>query len=278
MILLIGANGMLGQDVKKALIAQNYEFKTLTHSQLDISSYQSCLKMIEKNVEVIINCAAYTAVDNAEDDVINAYKTNTLGPGNLAKVADLIDAKLVHISTDYVFDGVAKVPYSEIDNCQPQSVYGKTKFQGELLVAQNCKKYFILRTAWLFGTGGNNFIKTMLSLRDKEFLNVVDDQIGQPTGTIDLVSVILKLIKSDSYGTYHVTSSGSTSWYEFAKYIFEQKGIKMDVRPCSSQMYPTKAIRPENSVLEHLSLQAAGIELLPDWKVAVKNYLKGEEL
>ncbi len=205
-------------------------------------------------------------------------KVNAIGARNLAIIAKEIDAELIHISTDYVFDGFEKDSYDEMDIPNPLSIYGKSKLLGENYIKENTNKYYILRTAWLFGHGGNNFIKTMIKLSDREELKVVDDQFGAPTYTKDLVKVIFTVINSGKYGLYHATSEGRTSWYEFAKLIFVIKKLKVNLKPCSTDDYPTAAKRPENSELKSYMLEAEGFELMPDWKEAVKNYFEEEEV
>lgn len=278
MILVIGSNGMLGKDVVKKLIQDRISFKEVIYPEIDVTSLKSCKHSITCDVSCVINCSGYTAVDKAEEDVINAFNVNAIGPKNIAIASELVGAKIIHISTDYVFDGFDQESYSELDIPNPISVYGKSKLLGEEYVREFSSKFFILRTSWLFGSGGNNFIKTMINNKDREVLNVVSDQFGAPTSTVDLTNTIMQLIDTEAYGVYHATSEGRTSWYEFAKYVFEKINVDVNLKPCSTDQYPTAAVRPANSQLDSLMLAAQGFELLNEWQVAVDNYLKEEDL
>ena len=235
-ILITGANGLLGHELSSVL--KDHSLILLSHSQLDISDIDSVNKKIDStSPDIIINSAAYTQVDNCETNYDLAFKSNAIGPKNLAIKCKQLDIPLIHISTDYVFEGNEnKSPLVEDDKLGPKTIYGKTKLEGEKFVKEICDKYFILRTAWLYGEG-KNFVKTMLNLSKKnKELKVVNDQIGSPTYAKDLAKAIKEIIekKSDKYGIYHVTNKGEVSWYEFAKKIFEIKNIEIKVNPCTS--------------------------------------------
>lgn len=230
-ILITGSNGQLGKELVNQLEAINqsinqpkYVILATTRSDLDISNRTNVDNFILHNKpDVVVNCAAYTKVDACEDNIEIAYKINALGVRNLAIASEKVNAKLIHISTDYVFNGFSKYPYREDNKTEPNSVYGKSKLMGEKFVEQFSHKYFILRTAWLYGNG-NNFVKTMikLSLENTE-VNVVNDQFGTPTSTVDLAKIIIKIMETEHYGVYHATCEGECSWYDFAKKIFKLK-------------------------------------------------------
>lgn len=274
MIVVIGNKGMLGQDVVKHCEVNGLDFVGYDFPEIDITNINSLREKLTKDVKTIINCAAYTAVDKAEEEVVAAMNVNANGVRNIALVANEIDAEVIQISTDYVFDGFDKEAYDEMDLPNPISVYGKSKLLGETYLKEICNKHYILRTAWLFGHGGNNFIETMLKLADRDELNVVNDQFGAPTSTVDLVRVIFDVIGSERYGVYHATSEGRTTWYEFAKYVFELNNLDVNIKPCSTDMYPTDATRPANSELKSLMLVAEGFDSMPEWKEAVRYYFE----
>ena len=279
-ILITGSNGMLAKSVRKRLSGN--ELICTDVEDLDITNLESVLKYVkEVKPEYIINCAAYTAVDKAETAGEIVEKINAEGPENLAKAAKENDAVLVHISTDYVFGGdldIEKV-YKEDDSKSPVTAYGVTKLHGEEKIKQNTDKYYIFRTAWLYGDG-NNFVRTMLKLGDaKDEISVVCDQHGSPTYAEDLANIIAQAIeKKIPYGIYHATNQGYTTWYDFTKAIFECTGCK--VNPVTTEKYIemmkiTQAKRPKNSKLSKEKLLAQGIEV-PEWKDALKRYLKAE--
>ena len=229
--------------------------------------------MTARRFDAVINCAAYTNVNGCETDRDTAFGANSLGPRNLAIAADMIGAKLIHISTDYVFSGDSAVPYVEWDKCDPQSVYGKSKLLGEQYVQSLCRKYFIVRTAWLYGKTGNNFVKTMLRInREKGECRVVDDQFGNPTNAADLAHHILKLLDTEQYGIYHGTGNGICSWYEFACQIVELAGISSEVRPCSTEEYPTPAKRPAFSALDNMMFRNTVGDEFRDWGKALESF------
>lgn len=280
MILIIGSNGQLGLEMQKKLKQKNTEFSAYDYPEVDITDKEKLRCVIDLvKPNAIVNCAAYTNVDAAETDETNAYSINALGAKNLAQICDEFDIELVHISTDYVFSGNAiiendlKRPYLETDDCVPNTVYGKTKYAGEQFVQSYCKKYYILRTAWLYGEG-NNFVRTMLALAQKhDTITVVADQIGSPTSTADLADAIIELFGSGQYGLYHATCEGQCSWYEFAKKIFEIKHLNVNVVPVTSEQFVRSAKRPAWSVLENAALQAVGKNVFRTWEDALIDYL-----
>ena len=272
-ILITGAYGMLGSDLRETL--KDHELLITGSKDLDITDENKVMNYIlEKSPEIVINAAAYTAVDNCETDYENAYSVNAIGPKNLAKACNKINIPLIHISTDYVFDGNKRTPLTEEDNLGPKTVYGKTKLEGEKLVQENAKKYFILRTAWLYGIHGKNFVQTMLNLSKKNSeLKVVNDQIGSPTYSKDLAIAIGELLNSDKYGIYHVTNKGEISWYDFSKKIFELSNIKVNVKPVSTEEFPRPAPRPHYSVLSNQKWVKAGFTPMRNYDEALKDYL-----
>ena len=277
-ILITGVNGQLGTELKKQMIKKDkYELICTDRENLNILNFNEVDKFIlNEKPDVIINCAAHTAVDLCEDDIENAYKINSLGPKNLAISAEKINAKFVQVSTDYVFDGSGMRPYREDDTPCPNSIYGTSKLMGEQFTKDFCSKYFIIRTAWLYGEG-NNFVRTMLNLaKTKNELNVVNDQIGSPTSTVDLAKAIINLINTEYYGTYHGTCEGQCSWYDFAKKIFEIKNIDVKVNPVTSEQFKRPAPRPAYSVLDNLMLRLVNLNTFRSWEESLEEYLKGE--
>lgn len=224
--------------------------------------------------DAIIHCAAYTAVDKAEDDADRCMAVNADGTLHVAKEAEEIGAKLLYISTDYVFDGKENIPFAINDEKVPLNMYGLSKLMGEQAVQMVSSKYFIVRISWVFGKNGNNFVKTMLRLgKEKEELFVVCDQWGSPTYTADLAPLLCDMIETDKYGVYHATNEGVTCWAAFALEIMKDAGLSCKIRPITTDRYPTKAQRPHNSRLSKKSLDNAGFNRLPDWKDALKRYL-----
>ena len=271
MYLITGCNGQLGTELKKRLpdaICADVDM-------LDITDMAAVEKFVrEKNVDLIINCAAYTAVDKAEDDVDLATKINVDGPRNLAKTG----AKIIHISTDYVFDGMAHKPYMTDDETKPVSVYGKTKRMGELAVLENAPIAVVIRTAWLYSPYGNNFVKTMRRLgAERDSINVVSDQIGTPTYAGDLADAIVQIIPqmtSENSGVYHFTNLGVCSWYDFASEIMEKSDLNCVVNPINSNQYPTRATRPFYSVLDKSKIQNVFNIKIDHWKKGLEKCLK----
>ena len=275
-IIITGAQGQLGQELVKQL-DKKYEYDVIKTDRdtLDITNIENVNTFIlDQNPDVVINCAAHTAVDLCETDIKNAYKINAIGPRNLAIVCEKIGAKLVQVSTDYVFDGNGTRPYREDDITCPNSVYGTSKLMGENFVREFCSKYFIVRTAWLYGEG-NNFVRTMLKLSETNSeLNVVNDQIGSPTSTVDLAKAIIDLIHTEHYGIYHGTCEGQCSWYDFAKKIFEIKNIDIKVNPVTSDEFKRPAPRPKYSVLDNFMLKLVGLNSFREWEDSLEEYLK----
>lgn len=279
-ILVTGCNGQLGREIinqleSKKTKGEPIELLKCDKESLDISNFEDVYTYIlEKKPEVIINCAAFTNVDLSEEKVDLAYKINALGSKNLAIASEKVKSKLVYISTDYVFKGDRKTPYREDDTTNPTNIYGKSKFLGEQYTKDFCSRYFIIRTAWLYGDG-NNFVKTMLRLSEsKKEINVVDDQVGSPTSTKELAVCILNLINTEYYGTYHGTNNGFCSWYEFAKKIFEIKNIDVKVNPITSDKFPSKVNRPSYSVLDNFMLKLIDLDNFKHWEDALKEYLR----
>lgn len=268
--LITGAHGMLGQDVRKALSGR--DVSALGHTDLDITDAAASLEAVAGH-DVVINCAAYTRVDDAESHEDDARKLNALGPANLASAAAAHGATLVQISTDYVFDGSATSPYAEHTPHSPVSAYGRTKAEGELLArALNPGNTIILRTAWIYGAGGGNFPKTMLRLaRERETLTVVNDQLGQPTWTVDVADQLVRLLDSGATdGIWHATNSGQATWFDFAQAVFGAAGLDPDrVKPTSSAEFVRPAPRPAYSVLGHDAWRLSGIAELRDWREAL---------
>ena len=272
-ILITGASGMLGHDLQRTL--KNHELILYNSKNLDITNKNLVIEKInEMKPDILINSAAYTNVDDCETNYEEAHKVNALGPKNLATVCKDLKIPLVHISTDYVFDGKKTEPLKENDNLGPQTAYGKTKLEGEQFIQKILDEYFIIRTAWLYGCEGNNFVKTMLNLsKSHNEINVVNDQIGSPTFTYDLAKGISEIIKTDKYGVYHLTNSGSCSWYEFSKEIFKLANINVKVTPVTTEEFPRPAPRPKYSVLSNDKWIKQGFKPLRNYKQALKEYL-----
>ena len=275
-ILVTGSGGQLGYDVMKVLKQHNIDCLGADRAKLDITDYLSAHKfIIAYNPDVIIHCAAYTAVDKAEDDVECCRRVNALGTENIAKICHEINAKMVYISTDYVFSGSGERFYEVDDETGPANVYGLTKLEGERIVRSLLTKYFIVRISWVFGYNGNNFVKTMLKLGETHSeLNVVADQIGSPTYTADLAALLYDMVVTDKYGIYHATNEGICSWAEFAKEIFLQVGMPIKVNPIPAIQYLTHAARPYNSRMSKAKLTENGFRKLPAWQDALQRYLK----
>lgn len=274
-VLVTGANGQLGQDLV-SILQGIHEVFGFGSKELDVRNLEQC-RLIFRQIkpDVIIHAAAYTAVDQAETDDDNAFAVNAFGSRHIAMAAEEIGAKLCYISTDYVFDGTSDKPYKEYDNTNPQSIYGKSKLAGELLVQSLSNRYFIIRTSWVYGQHGNNFVKTMLKLGlEKPSLKVVADQIGSPTYTVDLCHFILDLISSEKYGIYHASNTGSCSWFEFAKAIFAESGYSTQVEPCTTDEFPRPAPRPRHSVMDHQSIRANSFTDLRPWREALSEFIE----
>lgn len=275
-ILITGGNGQLGLELQKQLKQSNKNDQIIStnHSTLDITDMTQVRSVLtDHQVDVVINCAAYTAVDRCETDIEDAYKVNAIGPKNLAIVCEEIGAKLIHISTDYVFDGGNKEPRREDDLTCPKTIYGKSKLLGEDYIKIFCTKHFIIRTAWLYGEG-NNFVQTMLNLaQTMEEINVVGDQYGSPTSTKDLAYGILTLMSTEHYGTLHGVCLGQCSWYDFAVKIFELKDINIVVNKIKSEEFVRPAKRPKYSVLDNFMLKLYGLNSFRYWEESLEDYL-----
>lgn len=273
--LVTGVKGQLGHDVMNELVKRGHEGVGVDIDEMDITDAKQVRTVIsEAQVDGVIHCAAYTAVDAAEDNQELCRKVNAYGTRNIAEVCKALDIKMMYISTDYVFDGEGERPWEPDDKRSPLNVYGQTKCEGEEAIEELLEKYFIVRIAWVFGINGKNFIKTMLNLgKTHDKLTVVADQIGSPTYTYDLSRLLVDMIETDKYGRYHATNEGFCSWYEFAKEIFAQAGMKVEVSPVGSEEYPSKARRPHNSRMAKEKLEQNGFERLPIWQDALKRYL-----
>ena len=279
-VLVTGANGQLGQSIQ--FIADKYpsiQFVYTDFQEMDITNLENCKTIFAKyNPHFCINTAAYTAVDKAESEQEKAHLINTVGPENLAKVCKEFDTILLHISTDFIFDGNSKTPYLETDNPNPKSIYGQTKLEGEFAIQKNWKKHVIIRTSWVYSQFGANFMKTMLRLAsERNSLSVVNDQIGTPTNAVDLAEALLAIIQSPithhpspiTFGIYNFSNEGQCSWYDFATAIFHQKRISIDLKPIPSSDYSTPAKRPSYSVLDKTKIKKVfGIQI-KDWKASL---------
>ena len=277
-VLVTGASGQLGSDVISELNKRKLDSIGIDIADLDITDVAAVRQLIIKHKpSSVIHCAAYTAVDNAEDDPELCMRVNAYATENIAQACREIDAEMIYISTDYVFGGEGSSPYETDSPKAPLSVYGKSKLAGEESIPRHLEKYYIVRTSWVFGQNGNNFVKTMLRLAEtREGLDVVDDQIGSPTYTPDLATLLCDMAGSSKYGTYHATNEGFCSWAEFAAEIMRQSGNKCKINPIPTERYPTKAARPKNSRLSKASLDGAGFKRLPGWQDAINSFLAGE--
>lgn len=275
-VFVTGVRGQLGYDVVNELEKRGHTAIGVDIEDMDITDAAAVDKMITETApEAVIHCAAWTAVDAAEDNEEKCRQVNVNGTENIAKVCKKLNCKMMYISTDYIFDGKGTRPWEPDDPVTtPLNVYGQTKYEGELAVRNNVEKFFIVRIAWVFGKG-KNFIKTMLNLgKTHDHLTVVNDQYGTPTYTFDLARLLVDMIETDKYGNYHATNEGGyITWYDFACEIFRQAGMNVDVEPVSSAQYAAKAKRPENSRMNKQKLADNGFELLPDWKDALRRYL-----
>jgi dTDP-4-dehydrorhamnose reductase len=275
-VLVTGADGQLGYDMVKRLNENSIECLGTSINELDITNETQTNKVIANyNPDVVVHCAAYTAVDKAEDERELCYNINVLGTKYVAAACKKIDAKMVYISTDYVFDGEGNQPFEVTDKPNPINYYGKTKYEGELEVQKLLYKYFIIRISWVFGSNGNNFVKTMLRLaKERDEISVVADQIGSPTYTYDIARLINEMIKTDRHGIYHATNEGYCSWYEFACEIFNQVGVNVKVNPVITEYYPSKAKRPKNSRLSKRAIDLNGFNKLPQYKEALSQFIR----
>lgn len=276
-VLVTGSNGQLGSEIK--LLSTQFslmEFVFVNSKELDITKNADVERLFEEQqFDYCINCAAYTAVDKAEEDARNAALVNAIGPANLAKACSKNGTTLIHVSTDFVFDGSNNTPYNETEPTQPLGVYGQTKRDGEIAVEKELQAHFIIRTAWLYSQFGNNFVKTMLRLaKDRDELNVIVDQVGTPTNAADLANAILHIVstQSEAYGVYHFSNDGVASWYDFAIAIFELGGKIIKVNAIPTTEYPTPAQRPHYSVLDKTKIKQLGVAV-PCWKDSLRFFL-----
>lgn len=274
-VLVTGYTGQLGFDVVNELIRRGHEAIGVGIEHLDITDADSVSTAIKNaKVDAVVHCAAYTAVDQAEDAAELCRKVNVDGTRNIAKVCQALDLKMVYISTDYVFSGTGIEPFGEYDPKGPTNVYGLTKLEGENAVTELVSKHFIVRISWAFGVNGNNFVKTMLKLgKQHPSVKVVNDQIGSPTFTFDVANLIADMLPTEKYGTYHGTNEGYCSWYDFACEIFKYAKMDTVVIPVDSSAFPVKAIRPLNSRLSKERLDLAGFKRLPSWEDALHRYM-----
>lgn len=298
-ILVTGVNGQLGYDVVRELDKRGYEAIGVDREVMNLTNSEEIRKVMNDiSPDGVIHCAAYTAVDAAEDNIELCERVNALAVKDIAECAKVLDIPMIYISTDYVFNGMKGInqnnvdevaytiednnickecylEYTEDDKVNPINVYGRTKYEGERYVRDILDKHYIVRISWVFGENGNNFIDTMLRLsKDRDELNVIDDQVGSPTYTKDLAPLLVDMLESDMYGTYHATNDGYCSWYEFAKEIFDVAGVDIKVNPITTDMYPTKAKRPFNSKMSKEKLKNNNFRTLRSWKIAVKDYIE----
>lgn len=275
-VFVTGVKGQLGHDVVNELEKRGIEAIGVDIEEMDITDKESVHRVITQAApDAVIHCAAYTAVDAAEDNIELCRRVNADGTQYIAEVCKELDCKMIYISTDYVFDGQGERPWEPDDERHPLNVYGQTKYEGELAVQNTLDKYFIVRIAWVFGVNGKNFIKTMLRLAETNSrITVVNDQYGSPTYTYDLARLLVDMALTDRYGIYHATNEGICTWYEFACEIFRQAGVEVEVVPVSAEEYKAKAKRPENSRMNKDKLAENGFERLPSWQDALKRYLE----
>ena len=275
-VLVTGVNGQLGFDVCRELDRRGIPYVAAGRSEFDITDAEAVNGYIRKNKpEAVIHCAAFTAVDKAEEAFESAFAVNAEGTRNIAIACQAIDAKMMYISTDYVFPGEGEQFYEPEDPTGPLGVYGQTKLEGEKAVQDILNRFFIVRISWVFGLNGHNFVKTMLRLAEtKTELNVVGDQVGSPTYTADLAPLLCNMILTDKYGIYHATNEGICSWAEFAQEIFRLSGKHVTVHPIPTSEYPTPAKRPLNSRMSKDKIERNGFQRLPPWQDALTRYLK----
>lgn len=268
-ILVTGANGMLARDLCPMLEDADFEVIETTRNELDVTDELQVRRVIsDVKPDYVIHCAAYTNVDKAEEEPYTAELVNAKSAEYIAKVCNSNNAIMIYISTDYVFDGTKKTPYFPDDTTNPTGAYGLSKLHGEEAVRKFCPSHYIIRTSWLYGHHGKNFVETMISLAEKTELKVVDDQVGCPTWTVDLSDAIISFIDEEPpFGTYHACGAGSTSWYGFAKEIFDLMSLNVNLIPCTTEEFPRPAKRPAYSVMDNEGL-------LRDWKQALQEYIE----
>ncbi|MBR2140364.1 MAG: dTDP-4-dehydrorhamnose reductase [Phascolarctobacterium sp.] len=274
-VLVTGAGGMLGYDIIKEFEMRNIDCIGAGRTEFDITDFKASYDFITNHLpDVVIHCSAYTSADKAEEEEALCYSVNAIGTSNIAKICKEIDAKMIYISSDYVFDGT-KEGYYEVDDIpNPINVYGKTKYEGEKAVQNILDKYFVVRISWVFGINGNNFVKTMLRLgKNVKEVSVVEDEIGSPTYTVDIATILSKMIYSENYGVYHVTNEGVCSWADFAEAIFDAAQMKVKVNHITAEQWNAKAKRPKNSKLSKKKLVCNDFGKLRHWKEALDAYL-----
>ncbi len=275
-ILVTGVMGQLGHDVVEELEKNSVDYIGCDREEFDLTDKEATERFIlENNPDGVIHCAAYTAVDKAEDEEELCRKINADGSLYIAKACEKIGAKMIYVSTDYVFGGDGNEPYETSDEKNPQNVYGRTKLEGENNALQNCSKTFIVRTSWVYGINGNNFVKTMRRLAEtRDELNVVADQIGSPTYTRDLAKLLVEMVQTEKYGVYHASNEGFMSWADFAENIMKKSGLTTKINHISTAEYPVKAKRPLNSRLSKKNLTDNGFSLLPTQDDALQRYIE----
>jgi dTDP-4-dehydrorhamnose reductase len=280
-VAILGANGQLGADVAAAFLAEGDEVAALTHGDVEVSSLDLVRKSLESiRPDLVVNTAAFHNVERCEDEPASAFAVNAIGARNIAQVTDSLKAKVLHISTDYVFDGLKSTPYTEDDPPRPLNAYGNSKLAGEYFVRCVNPRHFVVRVSGIYGEhpcrakAGFNFVEMMLKLsREREELRVVDDQRVTPTPTVEIARQLTILSKTANYGIYHATSEGSCSWYEFARAIFDLTGTKVRLERAQPGDFPTKARRPKNSVLENAALKSKSLNLFNHWREGLETYL-----
>lgn len=275
-VLVTGVSGQLGHDVARVLAQRGIEYRGTSSKELDITDRAAVEHLMQSyRPDAVIHCAAYTKVDLAEDEPERCWAVNADGTRNLAAACREIGAKMLYISTDYVFPGTGEQFRRTDDPVSPVNTYGRSKLAGELAVQSLLETYFIVRISWVFGKNGNNFVKTMLRLAEtRTELTVVCDQIGSPTYTADLAPLLCDMVQTERYGIYHATNGGTCAWSEFAKAIFELADKQVTVYPIPTSAYPTRAVRPLNSRMSKERLHSSGFQELPEWKNALARYLK----
>lgn len=274
--MITGVKGQLGYDLKNELLKRGHEVVGVDIEEMDITDPKACERVIfESKVDGVFHCAAYTAVDAAEDNKDLCMKINVEGTENIARVCETLGIKMLYLSTDYVFNGQGETPWDPDDLREPINTYGMSKYLGEIAVTDHVEKFFIVRISWVFGINGKNFIKTMLELsKTHDTLRIVSDQTGSPTFTYDLSRLLVDMMETEKYGFYHASNEGLCTWYEFAEAIFEEAGVKnMKLIPVTTEEYNAKAVRPKNSRLDKDKLVEYGFEPLPHWRDAMKRFI-----
>ena len=279
-VLVAGAGGMLAKDLTFCLSERGYEILALPHNELDITDFKAVRTAVDEfEPGLVINCAAYTKVDEAEKEEPRAFMVNGLGVQNICLACQQRDVPLVHFSTDYVFDGAKERPYTIYDEPNPISAYGRSKLLGERYLLWLLSRFYLIRTSWLFGLHGKNFIETMLELGQREKqISVVKDQKGCPTWSYHLAQAVVELIQTERYGIYHITNSEPTTWYDFAREIFRLSGRDIEVLPVTSDQFSRPAMRPQNSVLDPFPLPRVLGREMPSWREALKEYIERRDI